>query len=259
MNYIKKSPFAKPFAWSYSKLKNYNTCPKRHYHVDLIRDIAEPEGEELKWGNYLHDKLARAIGTDDNEQREPRDRIPHEPLPKDLLRFEPWVARFRRARESGAHVYTELQLAITREFQPCAWFAKEAWFRTKVDVLIITADWRYAAGYDWKTGKRLDETEQLLMSALALMIHHKSLQAVRTEYVWLKDWNGLDDKSAMDRVCSRVAFERKDTAEMWNSVAPKVIRLETAFANREYPAKPSGLCKRFCPVTSCEHNGSYTP
>ena len=35
----------KSFAWSYSKLKNFETCPKRSWHLDVARDIKEPEGE----------------------------------------------------------------------------------------------------------------------------------------------------------------------------------------------------------------------
>ena len=41
----------KPFAWSYSRLKNFEVCPKRHFHVDIAKDFREEEGESLVWGN----------------------------------------------------------------------------------------------------------------------------------------------------------------------------------------------------------------
>jgi len=48
----------KPFAWSYSKLKNFEVCPKRHYNVDVIKSFKEEEGEALVWGNMVHKALA---------------------------------------------------------------------------------------------------------------------------------------------------------------------------------------------------------
>jgi spore coat polysaccharide biosynthesis protein SpsF (cytidylyltransferase family) len=51
----------KPFAWSYSKLKNYEVCPKRHWHVDVKKDFKEAESEALKQGNLVH-KLFENLG-----------------------------------------------------------------------------------------------------------------------------------------------------------------------------------------------------
>ena len=45
----------KKFSWSWSKLKNWRSCPKRHYHVDLAKDFKEPPSEALKWGDLFHE------------------------------------------------------------------------------------------------------------------------------------------------------------------------------------------------------------
>lgn len=250
-------PFAKPFAWSYSKLKNYETCPKRHYHVDLMRDIREEMSEEVLWGNRLHDALAKAIGTDDNALRDRRDQITQAPLPPEFQHYAPWAQRFRKAREANARVYTELSLAITRQFQPCPWFDPAAWYRAKVDAMLVTQDTKHAFAADWKTGKRKEDSPQLMMTALTVFAHYPQVEAIRTEFVWLKEWNGLDDKASMERVMERVSFRRADMVEMWNSIALRAARLETAFANRHYPEKPSGICRSWCPVVQCpSHGGS---
>jgi ATP-dependent helicase/DNAse subunit B len=81
---LTRDPFAKPFAWSYSRLKSYETCPYKHLRIDIMRDVKEPESDDLKWGNRLHDAMARAIGTDDNDSRPPRDRIVETPLAPEL-------------------------------------------------------------------------------------------------------------------------------------------------------------------------------
>lgn len=251
MNKIVADPFARPFAWSYSKLKNFETCPRRHWHLDMKRDITEPMSEAVTWGNEFHRHMANAIGTDDNHARQPRERITQRPLPSGYERFQPWVSRFLHARANGAAVYAEISLAITREFQPCAWFAPEAWFRTKVDVMMLTADKLMACVEDWKTGRRVEDSPQLVLTAIALMAHYPSLHAVRTEFVWIKE---MRDEAPFDCV-DRVSLWRKDIPGAWNGLAARVRSLEDAFTSRSYPARPSGLCRRHCPVSYCEHHG----
>ena len=51
----------KPFSWSYSRLKNFETCPKRHWHVDINKDAKEEDSEQLQWGNAVHKALADRI------------------------------------------------------------------------------------------------------------------------------------------------------------------------------------------------------
>ena len=59
-------------------MKNFEVCPKRHYEIDLAKNYKEPEGEQLRWGNFVHDALAKRCkdGT---------------PLPKDLLSAMPYA------------------------------------------------------------------------------------------------------------------------------------------------------------------------
>lgn len=247
--------FAKPFAWSYSQLKNFKSCPKRHYHVDKIRDVFDPPGDAVLWGNELHDALAKAIGTDDNEFRAPRERIIEAPLPDTMATYQPWVTRFRKARESGAQVNAEMSLAITRDFKKCSWFDPAAWFRTKVDVSTFVNEGQFGYAGDWKTGRRLADSPQLVLTGIAMFAHYPALEAIRTEFIWLKEWNGLGDRESMDRVSDRISFRRADMPSMWNGVAQDAAILERAFMARDYPAKPTGLCRSYCPVISCEHNG----
>jgi hypothetical protein len=245
-------PFQKPFAWSYSKLKNFESCPKRHYHLDLVRDIVEPESDALQWGNHFHDAVANAIGTDDNAKRSPRERLNEAPLPTPLARYHPLVQQFHNARSRGAQVFAEMSLAITRDFQSTEWFAKDAWYRAKVDVLVMTHDFQFAAATDWKTGKRLDDTPQLMLTAMATMIHYPAINAVRTEYVWVKEFSESDPFRCADRK----TFAREQIPDIWGNLAPRVKLLERAFVERQYPPKPGALCRRWCPVTVCPYHGA---
>lgn len=239
-----------PFSWSYSALKNYETCPNRHLHVDLLRDIAEPESESLEWGNVLHAAMASAIGTDDNDSRSWRDKIVKKPLSGALTAYQPWVTRFEALRESGKSVFTELGLAMTSGFQPCAWFAPDAWYRAKIDVSLVDGGTN-AIAFDWKTGKRLHDSPQLMLTAILMFVHYPALQNVGAVFVWLKDMDPADPFKCVDKE----VFRREDMATMWTGIAPRVALLKAARHEMNYPPKPGYLCRRWCPVTTCEHHG----
>ena len=86
------APRIKPFAWSFSRLKNFEVCPKRHYEIDLAKNIKEPLGEQLQWGNYVHDSLAERCGKD------------RKPLPADMQMYEPWAVEGHRQHACGVHL-----------------------------------------------------------------------------------------------------------------------------------------------------------
>ena len=97
----------KAFSWSYSRLKNFESCPKRHWHLDIKKDIKEEEGEALLWGNAVHKALA--------------DRVAHgSPLPKPMAEYEKWAERIMTG--SNHTVLVEQKLAITKDFSATSWF-----------------------------------------------------------------------------------------------------------------------------------------
>ena len=217
----------KPFAWSYSKLKNYESCPKRHWHVDLAKDWVEEESEQLKFGNELHKALAARIAKG-------------EPLPKPFAQYEPWCEKVLTGQGKNL---VEQQLAIKADFSACTWFDKQTWFRGIADVLKINGP--VALAIDWKTGKVLEDSVQLSLVAACVFAHHPEVQVVRSEFVWL----------AHDAT-TRVDIARSDMPKLWTSLMPRVKQLEHAHVNTEYPAKPGNLCRRWCPVKSCPHHGT---
>jgi hypothetical protein len=226
----------KPFAWSYSKLKNYETCPKRHYHVDIKKDIKEEESEELLYGNVVHKVLAQRIehGTE----------LPPFHKPK----LEPWVDRIftfqgKDVRKiSGCEVQVEQKLAITEEFAPCAFFDKEAWYRGIGDVIWRVGKVAYVG--DWKTGKVKEDKAQLFLMAACVFARHPEVQVVRSEFIWLKE----DATSTLD-------IQRTEQSKGWDELWPRIKALKHAHTNEEFPAKPGPLCRKWCPVSVCPHHG----
>lgn len=216
----------KKFSWSYSKIKNWRTCPKRYYLIDVTKKYKEPEGPALKWGNDVHKAFQRRVGGGI-------------PFPEDMAEFEEAAARL--AAFDGT-IMVEQQLAIREDLSPCEWFAKDAWFRSIADYLGIKGP--VALAIDYKTGKIIEDSEQLALMAECIFAHYPDVQAVRAEFWWLKD-----------DAATKEVFYRKDRKKTWAKMLPEVNQLRAAHDATDFPANPCGLCRKHCVVTECPHNG----
>lgn len=217
---------AKSFAWSFSRLKNYETCPKRHHEVDILKTFKDKGGEALEWGTQVHEGFAKSLseGT---------------PLPAELTAYQHWVDR---VKDGPGDLYVEQKYAITKDFAKTSWFAPDAWYRGIGDVVRI--DGPVGLVLDWKTGKITVDSVQLLLMAQCIFSHFPTVQKVRSEFVWLKD-----DCSTPE------VYTKQDVADGWYGVLARLEDLERAHLLQSYPPKPGFLCKRYCPVTICAFHG----
>lgn len=231
-------PKGKVWSWSYSKLKNFEVCPRKHYEVDLAKTFAEATSTDpdsaLNWGNRVHDEFKKALQA-------------KVPLPADLSPYQHWVDRLLNG---PGELFVEQKYAINKNFAPVSWFDPDAWVRMIGDAVRIDSPFtdrhgnRYRVGLvvDWKTGKILDDSVQLMLMAQALFSTYPDLTHVRSEFVWLKD----------DCTTPEV-FTRQEVAEAWTPLLARVHSLENAHITQTYPPKPGGLCKNWCPVQSCPY------
>jgi hypothetical protein len=217
----------KPFTWSYSKLKNFETCPKRHLHCDILKDVKEPESEQLLWGNLVHSALAARVKDG-------------KPLPRAMEKYEDWCDKMV---STPGELLVEQKLAINKDFGPTTYFSDDVWFRAVGDVIKLNG--RVALVADWKTGKILEDGSQLALAAQCVFAHYEEVQAVRSEFIWLKE----------DATTSAI-FKRCEMSRVWDGLWPRIRTLEHAAEINSYPPKPGGLCKRYCPVVQCPHNGA---
>lgn len=217
---------AKSFAWSFSKLKNFESCPKRHYEVDIAKNIKEEEGEALLWGNRVHKEMAIAL-------------TKNTPLPAEMSEYQRWVDKVYTGAGS---LLVEQKYAITKEFSKASWFSPSAWYRGIGDVVRIATP--VALILDWKTGKILEDSVQLALMAQCVFAHYPDVSHVRSEYVWLKD----------DCQTSEL-FTRDHMPGLWEGLLGRVGAMAEAASTNTYPPKPGYLCKRYCPVASCPYHG----
>lgn len=216
----------KAFAWSYSALKNFETCQKRYLHYNVRKDVVEPETPQLAEGNALHkhfaDRLSKGM-----------------PLPLGYGMHEPLLARIAAAPGTLA---VEQKLAITAEFRPATYFARDVWFRTVVDAG-KTHEGRCTV-FDWKTGKQVSDDTQLALMAATIMAHDPGVQRVKAALVYVNH-GGIE----------QAEYTRDSLVEIWNDIIPRVRAIEKAAATQTYHPKPSGLCRRYCAVVSCPYHG----
>jgi PD-(D/E)XK nuclease superfamily len=226
-----KSEPMKPFQWSWSKIKNYRSCPKRHFEIDISKSFKEPDSEPLRWGNTVHKAMEEFIGKG-------------KPLPATVARYHQWPENILKLKPY-TDIKVEQQMAFGRDFGPTNYFAADTWCRVRIDVLVLIPQFKAALTIDWKTGGNVSpDMEQLGISAQAIFAHHPEVDEVATLFVWL----GHGTQTIK-------TYKRDKMAEMWNGLWPILLEMDEAWRTTTYPAKPSGLCKNHCPVSSCPYHG----
>lgn len=224
------------FAWSFSQLSRFRNCPRQYYHLNVAKDFKEIEGDANKWGQRVHDAMAKRI-------------VKSTPLPEGMEQWEKWAVHvLRDISPDPDGLFIERKMAVTRDegrLKPCEFFDRhvEPWLRVVLDVLKIDEDMAFIL--DWKTGRRMDiDSLQLPISAAVVFAHYPNVEIIKTQYVWL-----AQDASKEETI------ERADLRKHWAQIAPQVERMVNSIRDRSWPAQPSGLCVKHCPVTTCEYYG----
>ena len=207
-------------AWTYSQLEKFETCPRQFYHVRVLRDVVEPPTEHTVWGERVHSALEKRV-------------VDGDPLPEGMQQWETIAAKL--AALPGVKL-AEYKMAVDKAFKPCEW--KQAWSRGIADLVVRNKS--TAVVLDHKTGKR-KPTEQLALYAAYTFTHFPEVQTVQTGFVWLKE-----------RKIDRMSYAREDLPSIWKTFLPRVNKLEDAYERDNWPARPSGLCKGWCHVKTCE-------
>lgn len=221
-----KSVAAAP--WSFSRLKAFQTCPKQFYHVNVLKQFPFVETDAMRYGTEFHKAAEEFI----------RDSTP---VPE---RFAFAAPALKVLAEMPGEKLCERKLGLNGQLEPCDFFAPDVWFRGIVDLVIIDGDLAHVI--DYKTGKsaRYAEKGQLELMALAMFRHFPQIKQIK---------GGLLFVIANDFV--KAKYARSKSRELWLNWLSEYGKMEAAFEHGVWNPKPSGLCKRHCPVLECPHNG----
>lgn len=219
-----------PLKWSYSSLKTFQQCPKKYYHLKIAKDVKDPPTTATLYGQEVH-KAAEDFVKDGT------------PVPEKFKYIRPFLETL--ASVPGTK-YTELQLGLTRDLQPCGFFDDNVWWRGIADLLIVDEERELAFSLDYKTSKsaRYADKQQLDLVAAAVFAHFPKIKRI---------------KSALLFVVSKEFVRAEHVADLKeayvNKLVPDLDRIEAAMENGVWNPITGPLC-RFCPVKDCEHNRS---
>jgi len=216
-------------AWSYSALKEFEGCNRRYHEVKVLKKYPFVKGEEALYGDMVH-KAAELYVTEDK------------PIPEEYSFIQPFIDTLLQKKGT---VYAEFQMALKADLTVCDWWDKKAWVRSKADLLIVDGEAKRAWMVDYKTGKATypDKDQLKLMSAM-LFSYFPVLERVNSALAFVVKDVFIKDKLLKENV-----------EKTWWDYRERVAKIDKAHASGVWNPTSSGLCRKHCPVTSCEFNG----
>ena len=211
----------KPIAWSFSRLDTFEKCPKQLNEMSIIKMVSFEQSEAMRQGEVVHKLL--------------EDRISNgKPLPAGYEHLERMVGPILQAASDG-QMFTELAMAWDKEFKPVGYKDwTNAWLRVSYDFAFIRG--KQMCIFDWKTGNPDFKELQLLLYAATAFLAFPEIEEVTSAYVWIKA--GLVDSKV---------YKRTELGAMWDTILPRVQKLQDANALNIWPATPNKYC-RWCAV-----------
>lgn len=215
--------------WSYSSLKTFEQCPKKYYHLKVVKDVKDEGSEATLYGQELH-KAAEDYLKDGT------------PIPPKFGYVQDTVDAIKKI---PGKKHCELKLGVKRTdkgYEPCDFFDKEVWWRGIGDVVVVQDERIFSLDYKTSKNAKYADLKQLDILAAALFTHFPQIKKI---------------KSALAFVVSNEFVHKEHFAEMRDSYfaafEPDLDRLATAQETGVWNTNTGPLCK-FCPVVSCEHN-----
>ena len=216
--------------WSYSGIKLFEQCPRKYFHLRVLKDIVEPETEAMLYGTRFHESAENYLKSD-------VPLIPAFAFAKPVL---------DNLKQINGEKLCEYEMGITEDLQPCAFDAENVWFRGIADLLILDREKGEARVIDYKTGKsaKYADPDQLELMALCVFKHFPEIKKVKGGLLFV--------------VCNafiKGSYDATNQDMLWSKWVKSHSRIKIAYDNDVWNPKPSGLCKKHCSVTSCSHNG----
>jgi len=221
------------FAWSYSAVSAFNTCPRKFYNERVLKRYPFVSTAAAEYGKRLHGAI-ELYGRDAT------------PLPQEFQFTKPIVDIVRDCVRGEK--FWERKVAFKEDFTECTYFDKETWLRAQLDFLSVDMDSGVARVIDWKSGgSKYADTTQLELMALVTFKLYPQIEQVKAGLSFVVE----------GRFVPATYYAQKQEA-YWMRWNEDLERMDAAYVSGVWNPKPNGLCRKHCPVTDCEFNGGYT-
>ena len=216
--------------WSFSKIKSFDQCPKQFYHEKVIKQYPFKMTDAVRYGDQFHKAAEEYIR--DGTELDPR--------------FSYAKGMLDALNAKKGKKLCEMRMGVTEQLEPCSFYAPDVWFRGIADLLILNSEDKLAWVIDYKTGKsaRYADKGQLELMALAVFAHYPLIETVRAGLLFVVSEDLIKDRYTLE-----------DERMLWDKWMDSYDSMKTAFDYDVWNQKPSGLCKQWCPVVECPHNG----
>jgi len=217
-------------AWSFSKLKAFEQCPKQFYHLRVIKDYKEPMSSAMFYGNQFHKAAENYIND-------------YTPLP---FKFNWAKDALDNLNKKEGMKLCELRLGVDDAGDPCKFFDDRVWYRGIIDLLILNDELAWIVDYKTSKSTQYADVGQLELMAMAIFSHYPTVQRINAGLLFV--------------VCKELVkrtYTREDYDSLFNKWALRVSDMHTAYDIDVWNPKPSGLCKKHCVVTECIYNGRH--
>lgn len=207
---------------SYTFLRDWDNCPHKAMRRYIKKDLPKfVHTKESKWGDEVHTAF--------------EVRIKHgTTFPASMGQYESIAAPL-----VSAGAIAERMLGIDRDGKVCDFFAPHVWLRGKIDATIQREN--TAAIFDWKTGKRREERDELAVHGVLLKSYNPEIFRITAHYVWLQD-NEVGP-----------AHDVSNTEETLAGIRKTMETVANCIETENFPKRRNPLCG-WCPVEDCEFN-----
>lgn len=220
-----------PVTWSHSALKNFETCPRQYHELKVLQNYPAKDTAQTLYGKDLH-KAAELYIRDG------------EPIP---LQFNFIQEMLDSLLKKDGDKHPEMEMAVTVDLRDCDFHDKNRWVRGIADLVILNEDEGIAWIVDFKSGSdKYPDKGQLDLMALLVFAKYPAIERVNSALLFVVKNTIVKHKT-----------HRRESHKLWEDYRQRVALIEQAHSNGVWNPKPSGLCKRYCAVTTCEYNGQH--
>lgn len=222
--------------WSYSSMNTFKTCPHRYFREKIKKDIPrDPDTEAIIYGVELHKVMEDYVGSGGMIQ-----------IPEKFSIAKPWAERLLNL---PGDKFVERKMGISRDggvFTACEYDAPNVWFRGIADLVVVNPADKTAYIVDYKTGKSAkyaDPTQLELMAACVFLLYPK-IERIKAMLLFI--------------VCKQVVkveYEVGSKFKVFEKLDEVLHRRTKAYETGVFNKNPNGLCRAYCPVVDCGHNG----
>jgi hypothetical protein len=218
--------------WSYSSLKTFDQCPKKYYHLRIVKDVKDEGSPATSYGQELHKAAEDYIKVGST-------------IPPKFSFLAPTLQALDNI-EGAKHCEIKLGVRKTETgYEPCEFFAKDVWWRGIADLFIDQGDTAYLVDYKTNKNAKYADTKQLDLLAGALFLHFPKVNRIKSGLLFVVSNEFIRKEHDRELAYSYLSVFEKE-----------LDRLEAAQSSNVWNAVTGPLCK-FCPVHTCEHNKAH--